>query len=283
MVRFENIVNANTPGRFTGAETSFFDLGYHTFSNVYRQDVIEKARHAVARICRKVRPEDEAWNRLITPLSALHEHRNPGLRQDSLQGIPFLIGELPTFSEALKEFVLHQPLWDIAQELLGSDDVVYHFSNVTRKPAQVGPNLSWHRDYPNRYICPEKSRDFVRALIPLEGMNEENGCTEALPQSHDITDEEAIQEEKKKDFDLRRIVPLDAKAGDVVMIHSKLLHGGRENRSTRERNLVVIQLGVNTDAFLYWNAERFSGLTREAIMDRAPLSAIRECGLENGS
>ena len=252
--------------RFTGAAKSFFDLGYHTFSNVYQQVDIENARRAVERICREVRPEDEAWNRLITPLSALHEHRNPGLRQDSLRGIPFLIGELPTFSEALKEFVLHQSLWDIAQELLGSDDVVYHFSNVTRKPAQVGPNLSWHRDYPNRYICPEKSRDFVRALIPLEGMNEENGCTEALPKSHDITDEDAIQQEKKKDFDLPRIVPLDAKAGDVVMIHSKLLHGGRENRSTRERNLVAIQLGVKTDAFLYWNEERFTGLTREEIL-----------------
>lgn len=104
-------------------------------------------------------------------------------------------------------------------------------------------------------------------------MYDANGCTEALPQSHTITDEEAIQEEKNKAFDLRQIVSLNAEAGDVVIIHSKLLHGGRENRSTRERNLVVIQLGVNTDTFLHWNAERFSGLTREAILEEQYFNA----------
>lgn len=63
---------------------SFFDLGHHTFSQVYRQRDIQKARRAVERICKNVRPEDNAWRTRITPLSALPEHRNPGLRPDSL-------------------------------------------------------------------------------------------------------------------------------------------------------------------------------------------------------
>ncbi len=245
---------------------TFFEQGYQIFSNIYKQVEIECAEQAVERICWEIRPEDLRWKRNMTLISDLGDHRNPGLGKDVLQDIPFLIGELPAFSEGLKEFVLHQPLWDIAKDILGSDEVVYHFSNVTRKPAYVGPKINWHRDYPNRYICPQASSHFFRVLIPLEGMNEENACTEIIPRSHEITDVEAIQQEKLRNFDTSASIPLETQIGDMVIIHPKLLHGGRENRSMRGRTLVVIQFGAKTDAFLYWHEELFTGLTGDEIL-----------------
>lgn len=254
-----------------GGVMRFSSQGYQIFRGVYKAIEIEYARQAVERICRDIRPGDALWERNITPISSLEIPRNPGLRKDAIPSTPFLIGVLPLFSTVLKAFVLHPPLWEIAKDILGSGEIVYHFSNVTRKPAYVGPSITWHRDYPNRYICPKKSRDFFRALIPLEGMNRGSGCTEVVPKSHEITDEEAIQEEKKRDFDLCRSVPLEVEAGDLVIIHPKLLHGGKENRSGRERNLVVIQFGLKTDAFLYWNEELFTGATRDGILENAEI------------
>jgi len=262
----QHFVNTETRGRFTGARLGFFERGYVRFSNVYKQIEIEYAKQAVERICRKIRPGDKLWKRNITSLSTLGKHRNPGLRKEGLRGIPFLIGALPVFSEVLKAFILHKPLWDIAKYILDSDDVVYHFSNVTRKPAHVGPNIIWHRDYPNRYICPYESKNFFRVLIPLEDMSRENGCTEVIPKSHQLSDQEAILKEQYRDFDESRAIPLEIEAGDVAIIHPKLLHGGRENRSALERNLVVIQFGRKKDTFLYWHEELFTGLTREEIL-----------------
>jgi len=99
-------------------------------------------------------------------------------------------------------------------------------------------------------------------------MDEENGCTEVLPGTHFISDEQAVEQEKRKGFELARAIPLRLKAGDMAAIHPKVLHGGGVNRSDRERNVVVIQFGVVPNDFLWEYDEPYCGLRRSEILAR---------------
>jgi len=140
--------------------------GYQLFPGCFSTREITAARKAVETICGKLTPDHPRWDSVVIPLSSLSEHRNPGADSARLSSIPFLLTGLPVLSDALADLILSEALWTIAAKLLQNERVVYHFSNVTRKPAGIGPNLTWHRDYPNRGICPRRS-EFFRALIPL--------------------------------------------------------------------------------------------------------------------
>lgn len=238
--------------------------GSRTFPRLFPPDLIAAARTAVEELCHTLHPGDPRWPAHVCPLSVLKEHRNPGIAPERLADIPFLLSGLPVLSEALAALILHPPLWQAAAEILESDAVIYHFSNVTRKPPHIGPNIAWHRDYPNEFICPRRSDHFFRILIPLEPMDESNGCTLVLPGTHHLTDEAALTQPKEADYS--QAAPLILQPGDAAAIHPKLLHGGRENRSERERNLIVLQFGHPTDDYLHtWPDEPLSGLRFDEI------------------
>lgn len=57
---------------------TFSKRGYQTFSGGYKEVEIEYAKQAVEHICREIYLEDALWERNITPLSELGDHRNPG-------------------------------------------------------------------------------------------------------------------------------------------------------------------------------------------------------------
>ncbi|MBN8710307.1 MAG: phytanoyl-CoA dioxygenase family protein [Verrucomicrobia bacterium] len=223
--------------------------GYRIFPRLFEPTLIAAALSAVEELCDSLHPGDPRWDKHVVPLAGLKDHRNPGISKETTVEVPFLLTSLPQLSPALRAVILFPSLWEAAREILESEDVVCHFSNVTRKPARIGPNISWHRDYPNGYICPRKSEHFFRFLIPLENMDEENGCTLAIPDTHLLGDEEALRE--PKDADYSKAIPLEAEAGAAIAIHPKLLHGGRENRSERNRNLIVVQFGRRTGDFLH--------------------------------
>lgn len=246
---------------------SFNDCGYRIFPQLFLPSEIERLRMAFDEICRTVRPDSPLWG-MSCSLTALNEHRNPGVLPREIEQVPFIVGGLPALSPVFASFLLQEPLWAAAQECLGSKEIVYHFSNVTRKPARIGPNFSWHRDYGNAYLSPTDSGKFFRALIPFEPMDEENGCTMGLPGTHLVTDEVALAERPKKADDLQGhegIIPFILQPGDLLAIHSKLVHGGKENRSSRERNLMVVQFGIKTEDYLFFNQELFTGLARREI------------------
>lgn len=247
----------------------FKEAGFKIFAQCFDPQEIALASAAVDHLCSTLRPGDPLWNEVV-PLSVLSEHRNPGVETSVLEKTPFLLGNLPLLSPLFARLIASENLWAAATEVLESDRVVYHFSNVTRKPARIGPNMSWHRDYPNKGLCPRKSA-FFRALIPLEGMSEENGCTLVIPGSHCLSDEQAIEADEKKErgFDFSKATPLHLAPGDMAAIHAKVVHGGGVNRSNRERNVIVVQLGVETDDFLWTQIDDlYFRLNRAEILSR---------------
>ncbi len=250
---------------------TYRDSGYIRFPGLISCACLSRFRSSLMDVLERLRPGGLHWEKVV-PVSVLKESRNPGVAALGMENVPFVIGSLPAVSSDFLELILEEGLWAAAREVLESDDVVYHFSNVTRKPALVGPNMAWHRDYPNEYMCPENADEFFRALIPLELMDCRNGCTEVIPRTHLVTDVFArdVHRDKIVDWEASDAILMNAVPGDVIAIHPKVVHGGRENRSAIDRNLVVIQFGRRTDRFLWKCGELYSGLSRDEIKAADP-------------
>ena len=203
----------------------------------------------------------------ILLLKDLSERQLGDLEPDTLGTVPYLIGELPAFSSTFTKAICQPRLWDAVKGVLECKTLHYHFSNVTMKPKRVGPKITWHRDYPNRYICPETS-DFTRALVCLDGMSRENGCTRVVKGSHHISDEEARTGERLRDrtFSPEQVQDIVCEAGDAVLLHPKTIHGGDPNRSDKDRRNLIVQLGCADASFTTENTELFTGFGREKIL-----------------
>lgn len=243
--------------------------GFAVLPAVFPQEAISLLREAVGDLCLRYRNDDPAVVANAVSLSALTQakpQRNPGVSPADAAGQAFIIGDLLALDRRFLDFVQDARLWAIAADCLeiGEDRVVFHFSNVTRKPPLTGPSIAWHRDYANTYFCPVEP-DFVRLLVPLQAMSLENGGTGVVPGSHREGDRRARCK-------LSADVPVDAvfpalEAGDVLAIHPKVVHGGPPNRGTGQRDLLVFQFGKKDAPLRFEAKEHLSLVTRGELLD----------------
>jgi len=92
-----------------------------------------------------------------------------------------------------------------------------------------GQALDLHVD---TYIPAPGDRTWAMQVVYLlDDMNDDNGCTVAVPGSH--------LSGRYSDRSLARVVPIHAKAGDLVIWDSRLWHGTRANSSGRSRWALV--------------------------------------------
>lgn len=145
----------------------------------------------------------------------------------------------PTKRHRIFEELAAEPrLLDLIELLIGPN-ILFHYSKLHMKSAQVGSMVDWHQDFS---YYPHTNTDLTTAMIYLDDADRENACLYALPGSHTrgladhyvdghfrgkVTGHEAP--------DLSQAVPLEAPAGSVVFIHCLLLHYSPANRSNRLR------------------------------------------------
>jgi ectoine hydroxylase-related dioxygenase (phytanoyl-CoA dioxygenase family) len=67
----------------------------------------------------------------------------------------------------------------------------------------------------------------MQVLYVLEDMNKDNGCTVVVPGSH--------KSGKYTDRELKNVIPVHAKAGDIIFWDSRLWHGTLENKTNKSR------------------------------------------------
>jgi phytanoyl-CoA hydroxylase len=187
------------------------------------------------------------------------------------QNVPYIIGNIPDYFPLCLDALCNDVVNNVIRECLDTDILHYHFSNLTIKAEYVGPRISWHRDFPNRYLCPMNST-FVRALICLDNMDTTNGATGFNTTSHLIDDATLLNQMnegyKEHYTPTEHDVYAECSAGDVVLIHSKVIHGGSSNRSPNPRRLLVAQWGKPTTDWLYYTPEKGTGLTAEELRRR---------------
>lgn len=176
----------------------------------------------------------------------------------------FIIGELPAFDPRFAEWLIRPELVEPARRLLQWQNIRFHLCNLTIKHPGSGRAIGWHRDYPNRYICPPDA-SFLRVMLCLDGMDEENGATRFISGSHHLGDEQAVVSNARDEArDATSAAAACCPPGSLVFIHPKVIHGGPANSSTRPRRNLIVQWGCGAQLS---GTEILSGLNVSGIRD----------------
>ena len=148
----------------------------------------------------------------------------------------------------------HDILWNPAftrpaSDLLGGSVRFWH-DQLFCKPAKHGGVVAWHQDY--SYWTRTQPMQHLTCWIGLDDADEENGCLYYVPGSHTwpllpITglagDMDAIQsvlsDEQKEAF---KPIPIRLKRGQCAFHHPLLVHGSYDNKSSRSRRAVVLNV-----------------------------------------
>jgi hypothetical protein len=99
------------------------------------------------------------------------------------QNAVFILGDPSRFDPLFLSVFAQDALIAMVKDLLQAREVVIHFANITTKSPSIGSGISWHRDFPNQYICPETPQT-VRTMICIDGMGDDNGATQFVPGTH---------------------------------------------------------------------------------------------------
>lgn len=230
-----------TDGALQAVAVELHEQGFAIARNLLPASTIQRARDMAADLVVRFRNgEDAVVSRGVSVARSvrLHPHRNPGvLPGAATEAEPYIIGDLTSLDDRAIHLLSSAALWRGAAACLGCgvDEVVFHLSSLTRKPARIGPALGWHRDAGNAYVSAADDRT-VRVLVPLQPMSAANGGTAIVPGSHlsgaDVPDAGGMACHPE-------VLP-----GSVLFLHARVLHGGGCNRSGSDRDVLVAQFGV---------------------------------------
>ncbi len=237
----------------------FASQGFAVMNDVLPGPELSLARELVSRLIARHRSGEEAVISMgvsVATVTNQHPQRNPGVVAGQWQLEPYIIGNLVSLDVRFAALFSAQSIWLCAADLLSclQEQVVFHFSNITRKPPLAGPAVGWHRDAHNTYFA-SSDRRTVRLLLPLQPMNETNGGTEVVAGSH------LSRAEPEGPVCCPQVSP-----GSCLALHSEVLHGGAPNRSASERDVIVLQFGVVTSELQHRAAELLSLSAREDIV-----------------
>ncbi len=182
---------------------------------------------------------------------------------DASENAVFILSDPSRFDPAFLSIFAQASLIRLVKEALEVDEVEIHFANITTKSPAIGSGISWHRDFPNRYICPENPL-MLRTMICIDGMDEENGATLFVPGTH--LDNTAASDVSPADA---RIAKAICPPGAVVAIHPLVLHGGSPNFSSKWRRNIVIQWGKRGERLVPGPRESIRGMSDAELTARA--------------
>jgi ectoine hydroxylase-related dioxygenase (phytanoyl-CoA dioxygenase family) len=124
------------------------------------------------------------------------------------------------------------------------------FDHAILKPARWGAETAWHQD--EAYWDPAFVYDAVTVWIPLDDVDEQNGCLHFVPGSHNgevrghhtPLDDPRIHAFELDAVDAARGVACPIAAGDVSVHHCRTMHYAGGNASSEPRTAYSIVLGV---------------------------------------
>ncbi len=230
--------------RITEEEIRFFDEnGYVICRNVLAPDELENYRRESARLIDEVLsggPADKMCG------------RGP-------EGIPYYLNYLHANPNDFSVRLLGHPfIGDLLTRMVGPDFVPCFESLVFKLP-ENGSSVPWHRDGKSDF---DRERIF-NIDIYADRSTVNNACVWVVPGSHLWEQEradEVIRRGREK-FELPEAVPAEVEPGDVLLHHTKVLHGSDINRSSDLRRVVYFDYRANS-----WN-QRY-GWFPQNFMDR---------------
>lgn len=151
----------------------------------------------------------------------------------------------PVFSEFSRKPALAQ----LATEL-GFEDPLLLQSMYIFKPPRIGGEVVWHTDHPFLWTEPQTVTGF---WVALEDATVDNGCLWCLPGGHlhapkcrfrRTADGTSTYMEHLDDtpFPIDQGVPLEARAGTLVVLHGLLPHWSAPNTSETSRHAYTLHV-----------------------------------------
>lgn len=206
--------------------------GFLVLERVFELAELEEARARLEEIQAGVAVLPQELARHLVMERDLPAAKREGTPAEATGDAIFIVGALPLFGSVFLRLLADRRVLEPLRALVGGD-LRYHFSNATIKYPRFGSGINWHRDFPNRYICPERP-SFLRVMLCLDDTDEDNGATRFRCGSHRGAEEGGIRS---------AVCP----AGSLVFIHPQVLHGGPVNRSARIRRNLIAQWGRADD------------------------------------
>ena len=158
-----------------------------------------------------------------------------------------------------------QPFLDLARDpeivelvsgVLGEDLILWG-CHVFCKPAAEGYETPWHQD---GHYWPIRPLANCTVWVALEESTVANGCLRVIPRSHvgqrlhehlyeDRTDLTLNQRLAAGAFDEASAVDLELQPGEMSLHDIYMIHGAKENRSSRRRTGVALRYMPTTSVF----------------------------------
>ena len=167
-------------------------------------------------------------------LGAEHRPDAPALRR---------VNNPSDISSAFEDVMLHAAMVDMVADLIGPD-VKFHHCKINLKLPGTDTEVGWHQDFA---YTPHTNEDLVTALVMLDDMTLDNGCLRVIPGSHKGQIHSHYAEDRFRGFINPQVmeklcadeVPITGTAGSVCLMHTRLVHGSRPNRSEKPRGLYI--------------------------------------------
>jgi ectoine hydroxylase-related dioxygenase (phytanoyl-CoA dioxygenase family) len=145
--------------------------------------------------------------------------------------------------EALQFFGADSPGAQIAEHLIGRDDLRIVYLSAFAKPAGHGSETPWHQD---QVLWPNWMPTAASCWVALDPCTEENGCLQFLRGSHregiveHVMADGAPHEHIPRDrADPGRIISTPMNPGDAVFFGGRVWHFSEANRSAHRRLGIV--------------------------------------------
>src|SRR5262249_6629113 len=152
------------------------------------------------------------------------------------EGIPYYLHYLHSNPNTFSLRLLGNPfIGDLLMRMVGPDFIPCYESLVFKLPGN-GSSVPWHRD---GGLSQNYERIFNIDIYP-DYSTVANSCVWVVPGSHKWEQPKAQEwvARGRKDFDLPGAVPAEMEPGDVLLHHTKVLHGSTQNHSNDLRRVV---------------------------------------------
>ena len=157
------------------------------------------------------------------------------------------------YDEFFLRYIQTNLFQEICAKIYGTQTNIACFRAMfMNKPAREGTNLVWHQD---RWTNLDRDPK-ITIWTALDDCNIENGCVHVIPGSHRVlvnSDSASgflneMQTEEVLDKNIP--VPLELKAGEVVLLHNWLLHSSDVNTTDKPRRAFsVCYMDANTKSY----------------------------------
>ncbi|MBC8258553.1 MAG: phytanoyl-CoA dioxygenase family protein [SAR324 cluster bacterium] len=182
------------------------------------------------------------------------------LRQAKSKSINKIGHAMHDLDPVFEEFSRTPELAEIAKEIGFADPKILQSMFIFKQP-HIGGEVSCHQDSTFLYTEPLSVKGFWFAM---EDATQENGCLWAIPGGHKNRLKSRFYRNKSGDgtrievfdetpWETAKLVPLEVKAGTLVLLHGLLPHMSYANRSTRTRHAFTLHLIEGSAVYPEWN------------------------------